>query len=306
MEEFMKKKIIILGALIVFLLLVGGGIVAYYFWYVPEKIRKEKLLNYEISKYIDNYYDLLKQRKFNEASVVLKNFRTFLKKSESRTSLHAFYYSYPMENALWYMQKDYEKMKANFPEMERYIKLLENKKYSSYELLFVKWFYIWDKYRYNYENKNYTKALELLNDFINRNGGEDDLKKKAVRILVTVYHYRGNSLLKLGQIVESEQSLQKALVFAESPDIKHEIYLKLAELELKYKDNIRKAYEYTLIANSILHSQRGYYFLALVHLKQNKINEAEKYYSLAAASKVYPIVDEKALTDLKQKLFKHQ
>ena len=122
----MKKKIIILGALIVFLVLVGGGIAAYYFSYLPmKKEAEEKLLDHKISKYIDNYYDLLEQRKYNEANIFLKNFRIFLKERESHTSLLAFYYSYSMENALWYMQKDYEKMKVIFPEMERLLKKIE-------------------------------------------------------------------------------------------------------------------------------------------------------------------------------------
>ena len=306
-EKIMKKKIIILTSIFVFLSLVGGGIAAYYFSYLPmKKEAEEKLLDHEISKYIDNYYKLLEQQKFNEANIVLKNFRTFLKERESHTSLLAFYYSYIMENSLWYMQKNYEKMKANFPEMERYIKLFENKKYSSKELLFAKWCYLLDNCQYNYTNKNYKKALELLDDFVIKNGGEEGLKEKKMQILATIYEDKADILLKLGQTSECKRYLQKSLAITDKNIQRHYLYLKMADLELKYnkKPDFSQAHEYILMATEKYSSQKGYYFLAMIHLKMNRKEEAKRYYNLALSCKEKPLVNEEELTRLKLQLFK--
>ena len=299
MEKFMKKKIIILVSSIVFLLLVGGGITAYYFWYVPEKIRKEKLLNYEITEYINNYYDLLEQRKFNEANIFLKNFRIFLKERESHTSLLAFYYSYSMENALWYMQKDYEKMKVIFPEMERLLKKIEKSKLSEDKILTAKWSYISDLKKFYYKNNEHKKAFVVIENFITTNGGERKLEEQELPILYAIYADKADCLLKLGEFEKCKKYIEKAIALSIHSEDKRQYHialLQMAELYLNWeKPDV--ALKYTQKAHEIYQSRRSYCYFAMAYYQQKKMEEAKKYYALAISCKKLPSVSDNSMKE---------
>ena len=192
MEKFMKKKIIILVSSIVFLLLVGGGITAYYFWYVPMKKEAEEKFDRIMANYIDEFFALLEQNKFIQAQELLKDYRSFLGRKKSDKRLHRYYCSYNMENSLWYIQKDYEKMKANFPEMERLLKKIEKSKLSEDEKLIVKWTFATDNYRYFYRNRAYKKAIDILENFTKESGGE--IRLERLDLLFSVYSYKADCL----------------------------------------------------------------------------------------------------------------
>ncbi len=295
----MKKKIIILVSLIVFLVLVGGGITAYYFWYVPEKIRKEKLLNYEITEYINNYYDLLEQRKFNEANIFLKNFRIFLKERESHTSLLAFYYSYSMENALWYMQKDYEKMKVIFPEMERLLKKIEKSKLSEDKILTAKWSYISDLKKFYYKNNEHKKAFVVIENFITTNGGERKLEEQELPILYAIYADKADCLLKLGEFEKCKKYIEKVISFTrQGNDLRqyHIALLHMAELYLN-QEKPDVALKYTQKAHEIYQSRRSYCYFAMAYYQQKKMEEAKKYYSLSVRCKKLPSVSDNSMKE---------
>ena len=295
----MKKKIIILTSIFVFLVLVGGGIATYYLWYVPEKIRKEKLLNYEISKYIDNYYDLLEQRKFNEANIFLKNFRIFLKERESHTSLLAFYYSYSMENALWYMQKDYEKMKVIFPEMERLLKKIEKSKLSEDKILTAKWSYISDLKKFYYKNNEHKKAFVAIENFITTNGGERKLEEQELPILYAIYADKADCLLKLGEFEKCKKYIEKVISFTrQGNDLRqyHIALLHMAELYLN-QEKPDVALKYTQKAHEIYQSRRSYCYFAMAYYQQKKMEEAKKYYSLSVRCKKLPSVSDHSMKE---------
>ena len=301
-EKIMKKKIIILTSIFVFLSLVGGGITAYYFSYLPMKKEAEEKFDRIMANYIDEYFTLLEQNKFIEAQDLLKDYRSFLNIDKSDKQLLAYFYSFIMENSLWYMQKDYEKMKVNFPGMEQLLKKVENSKLSKKEILTAKWNFFTNKYEYFYYTKAYGKAIDIIESFIKDAGGEKKLEEMKFYLLFTIYSYKANCLQQLGKTQESIKYNQKALLVTEDPAAQHRIYLNLATLEIN-RENIPVACKYTLKASEKSTSQKGYFCLALVHLKQGRKEEAKKYYSLALTCKKFPVVLEEDLTNLKKKLF---
>ena len=300
MEEFMKKKIIILVSIIAFLLLIGGGIAAYYFSYLPmKKEAEEKLLDHEISKYVDNYCKLLEQQKFNEANIFLKNFRIFLKERESHTSLLAFYYSYSMENALWYMQKDYEKMKVIFPEMERLLKKIEKSKLSEDKILTAKWSYISDLKKFYYKNNEHKKAFVVIENFITTNGGERKLEEQELPILYAIYADKADCLLKLGEFEKCKKYIEKVISFTrQGNDLRqyHIALLHMAELYLN-QEKPDVTLKYTQKAHEIYQSRRSYCYFAMAYYQQKKMEEAKKYYALAISCKKLPSVSDHSMKE---------
>ena len=303
MENFMKKKIIILVSIIAFLLLIGGGIATYYLWYMPaQKKEAEKKFDHIIENYIDEFFALLEQNKFIQAQKLLTKYRSFVCKKKSDKRLLAYFYSFIMENSLWYMQKDYEKMKVNFPEMEQLLKKVENSKLSKKEILTAKWNFFTNKYEYFYYTKAYGKAIDIIESFIKDAGGEKKLEEMKFYLLFTIYSYKANCLQQLGKTQESIKYNQKALLVTEDPVAQHMIYLDLATIEINRK-NFSSACEYILKASKKHTSQKGYFCLALVHLKQGRKDEAKKYYSLALACRKFPVVLEEDFINLKKILF---
>ena len=301
MEEFMKKKIIILVSIIAFLLLIGGGIATYYLWYMPaQKKEAEKKFDHIIENYIDEFFALLEQNKFIQAQELLKDYRSFFGRKKSDKQLHRYYCSYNMENSLWYIQNDYEKMKANFPEMERLLKKIEKSKLSEDEKLIVKWTFATDNYRYFYRNRAYKKAIDILENFTKESGGEKRLER--IDLLFSVYSYKADCLLKLDKTEEGIKYKQKALLSTDDSRAQHVLYLDLATIEINRK-NFSSACEYILKASKKYTSQKGYFCLALVHLKQGRKDEAKKYYSLALACRKFPVVLEEDFINLKKILF---
>lgn len=299
---FMKKKIIILTSIFVFLSLVGGGIAAYDLLYVPMKNEAEKKFWQISENYVNKYYDLLEQNKFIEAQKLLTKYRSFVCKKKSDKRLLAYFYSFIMENSLWYMQKDYEKMKVNFPEMEQLLKKVENSKLSKKEILTAKWNFFTNKYEYFYYTKAYGKAIDIIESFIKDAGGEKKLEEMKFYLLFTIYSYKANCLQQLGKTQESIKYNQKALLVTEDPAAQHRIYLNLATIEIN-RENIPAACKYTWKASEKSTSQKGYFCLALVHLKQGRKDEAKKYYSLALACRKFPVVLEEDFINLKKILF---
>ena len=298
----MKKKIIILVSSIVFLLLVGGGIAAYYFSYLPMKKETEEKFWQISENYVNEYYDLLEQSKFIETQKLLTKYRNFVCKKKSDKRLLAYFYSFIMENSLWYMQKDYEKMKVNFPKMEQLLKKVENSKLSKKEILTAKWNFFTNKYEYFYYTKAYGKAIDIIESFIKDAGGEKKLEEMKFYLLFTIYSYKANCLQQLGKTQESIKYNQKALLATEDPAAQHRIYLNLATIEIN-RENIPVACKYTWKASEKSTSQKGYFCLALVHLKQGRKDEAKKYYSLALACRKFPVVLEEDFINLKKILF---
>ena len=298
----MKKKIIILVSSIVFLLLVGGGIAAYYFSYLPMKKETEEKFWQISENYVNEYYDLLEQSKFIETQKLLTKYRNFVCKKKSDKRLLAYFYSFIMENSLWYMQKDYEKMKVNFPKMEQLLKKVENSKLSKKEILTAKWNFFTNNYEYFYYTQAYGKAIDIIESFIKDAGGEKKLEEMKFYLLFTIYSYKANCLQQLGKTQESIKYNQKALLATEDPAAQHRIYLNLATIEIN-RENIPVACKYTWKASEKSTSQKGYFCLALVHLKQGRKDEAKKYYSLALACRKFPVVLEEDFINLKKILF---
>ena len=186
------------------------------------------------------------------------------------------------------------------PPMERLLKKIEKSKLSEDEKLIVKWTFATDNYRYFYRNRAYKKAIDILENFTKESGGEKRLER--IDLLFSVYSYKADCLLKLDKTEEGIKYKQKALLSTDDSRAQHVLYLDLATIEINRK-NFSSACEYILKASEKSTSQKGYFCLALVHLKQGRKEEAKKYYSLALTCKKFPVVLEEDLTNLKKKLF---
>ena len=298
----MKKQIILAVSVLVLLALAGGGV---YFYRLPAKVRKEEDFDAEMDRYMRNCYDLLEEEKFQQAQEILKEFRGHLAEKRISPRKHAYYhfYSLVMENFLWYAQKKYEKMNENFPEMERLLMIQESSGSPQEELLVAKWNFTAEKLRYWQGKNECGKELEVVEDFITKNGGEKQLERSQFPLLYFVYSSKADGLLKLGKAEEGVRYKKKALQVARESRIRHMLYLDLAVLSIRKKD-FEQAYGYLLQAHEQSHtSQKYYYCLAVVCRARGRIEEARKYYALSVASKVYPLVSKEDLAELKKKLW---
>ena len=297
----MKKRIILAVSVLVLLALAGGGV----YWYrLPAKVRKEENFDVVMDRYVSNFCDLVEENQFEQATEILREFRATLAGKRISPREHSYYsfYLLIMENFLWYAQKKYEKMKANFPEMERLLKMQEVSGSPPERLLVAKWNFTVEKLRYLQGKNECGKELELVEDFITENGGENQLECSNFSLLYFVYSSKADGLLKQGKTDEGTKYKKKALQVARESRVRHTLYLDLAVLSIKKKD-FEQANGYLLQAHEQSHvSQKYYYCLAVVRRAQGRIEEARKYHALSAASKVYPLAAEEDLAKLKKEL----
>lgn len=305
MEKIMKKKIIILVSIIAFLLLVGGGIAAYYFWYVPEKKRQDDIF-YAFEKFSNECFELIVYNKFHEAEILLNKWRkiSVSKKYTQITKNFISFHTYDIENHLWYAQGKYEKIKDNLPKMKLLLATLNDGRFSQKELLGSKWAFCNSKFDYYYVSKRLKEAFDTIEEFITECGGEKKIGEVNPRILYGIYSAKARCLFALNQLDESVQYSHKILQYDNDPVVQHVTYLRLARLELFYrqKANYPLACKYVIKANNNIQSQEGYLLLSYIHLKQGRKEEAKKYYSLTLQCKRYPLADEKDLVKLKKLL----
>ena len=296
----MKKKIIILVSGFVFLLLVGGGFSVYYLWYIPAQKKAKKELYIKLDYYTDTYYNLLEEGKFINAQELLKEYRNVLHKKKSDKRL--LFYFYIMENSLWYMQKDYEKLKANLSAIEMLLKKIDKSKLSAGELLSFQWALVEGTSEFHSLNNEHKKAIDVLENFINENGGVKRIKEKGFMLLHVFYSNIAKNNKKLGRKNIAEIYYNKAFEATDNMRNKHLFALSVAELYDPEKD-FDKPMQYLLQAQQNDESQKCYYYLAVLHFRHGNKEEAKKYYSLAIGCKKFPHIDNANLKQLKKMLF---
>ncbi|MBO4305047.1 MAG: hypothetical protein J6A21_10715, partial [Lentisphaeria bacterium] len=148
----MKKRIILAVSVLVLLAIAGGGV---YFYRLPAKMQEKEDFVAVMDRYVSNFCDLVEENQFEQALEILKEYRATLAGKRISPREHSYYsfYLLIMENFLWYAQKKYEKMKANFPEMERLLKMQEVSGSPPERLLVAKWNFTVEKLRY-WQGKN--------------------------------------------------------------------------------------------------------------------------------------------------------
>ena len=184
-EVEMKKRIILAVSVLVLLALAGGGV---YCYRLPAKVGREEDFDVVMDRYVSNFCDLVEENQFEQATEILREFRATLAGKRISPREHSYYsfYLLIMENFLWYAQKKYEKMKANFPEMERLLKMQEVSGSPPERLLVAKWNFTVEKLRYLQGKNECGKELELVEDFITENGGENQLECSNFSLLYFV------------------------------------------------------------------------------------------------------------------------
>ena len=198
----------------------------------------------------------------------------------------------------------YEKIKDNLPKMKLLLATLNDGRFSQKELLGSKWAFCNSKFDYYYVSKRLKEAFDTIEEFITECGGEKKIGEVNPRILYGIYSAKARCLFALNQLDESVQYSHKILQYDNDPVVQHVTYLRLARLELFYrqKANYPLACKYVIKANNNIQSQEGYLLLSYIHLKQGRKEEAKKYYSLTLQCKRYPLADEKDLVKLKKLL----
>ena len=299
-EVEMKKRIILAVSVLVLLALAGGGV--YYYWFLPIKIRVKGETYGTLMRCMNEFHTLMRQEKYDEAMTLLKEYRSFLAEIKSPARTQACLYSFTWEHELWYVQKKYEKVKENFPEMERQLGLLRMFDLDTMDLFYAEWMVVKEKARYHYKIGKYHEALGIMDDFLAKNGGEGKWEKSAPELMKFAYRAKADYLMEIGDKEKSEQYIGKAITLCgNNKEFLYGMLLKLARLYCREKD-AEKVLKYAKTAHERHESQACYCFLALgCHLKGDN-GKAKEYYSLARSCKKPPFVAADVLARLKEML----